>query len=630
MGWLDNLHCEKKIIERLIDLDGAKKFAQLYSRDLDLRGYLFLIEVNINAFINSSEFLIYNSDLFNMLTWGDPDQGRDEIRKILNENCQEVKFITDLESIRKKLSKLRYSKTIEEKELRVVFLELSKKINEIYNHYLINIQHVKSPDFNSLEKSHYINIVYNIINYIESDLGLGKNFEETEIKPLFVAGSHYHLMTSEARKNYHLQNPKNDEKVYAPSYALGLAWLYSLYVNEDKLIKKLIACKGWEELHHGGSRIIEFYDNQLKKEDKEDPFKDLFEEKQEFNSKTIINKSELRDIGELRIVLRDRELREIGEVHDGDYPTIRSLLKAIIRGLLEYSDEDNKLEIVELKIKGVDEEDIRYSYLVFLPVGGALWNASNWILFKDISTYSSCDFKESLHRLFQDNSDYIDFRSYFVTAKDFEKYRKRKDLNYMREIERLKQIESSQGLLLEFLSLYYSLSRNKEKIVDFGWHSDPSNKHHTDLDAYIITLDRGIIIQAKKSISIRDPNFYADIDEIESNEFDPLKELKVREDLESIKLFEHFKKTEEILKNRAKEKGVEIKKIDKILFVFEKDLKKWILDELIKELDKEKINFISFEDIEKDREIFDKDFIDKINFVFDRIFYPDNGENEFD
>ena len=171
------------------------------------------------------------------------------------------------------------------------------------------------------------------------------------------------------------------------------------------------------------------------------------------------------------------------------------------------------------------------------------------------------------------------------------------------------------------------MNKNKEELIDFGWHTDPSNKHHTDLDAYIITKDRGIIIQAKKSINIRDPNLEVDLEKVEDDNFNQIKELKIKEDLDDIKLFDHFKKAEQILRDRAKSKNIEIKSIEKILFIFEKDLEDWILKELIKELNKEGIKLISFEDVEKDKETFNKDFVDKVNFILDRIFYPDDQDD---
>ena len=630
MGWLDNLYCDRKILERLASLDHFKNFAiEKTGKVSDLRGYLFLVEITINSIINDTEFLI-DGDLYNILHWGEPDERREEVREILKGNNKEIVFIRELEKLRGELTKLRMN-NLNEEELGEVFDKILTKVNEVNDFYFKKIKYKVNPEGKTGENWHIVNNLFCIKNYVESSFDLIDEEGESEIRPLFIPGSHYTAMTSQTNKNYHLQNPKIKEDDYVPSYSLGLAWLYSQYISNDKLINNMINSKKWEEMHHNGARLNEFFEEDFKKKNQIKGWvPDIFKENYSNKSQKQIKKKTLDDIGELRLVLRDREVRTIEELHDGDYPVIRSIMEIIIHGLSFYSNTNNKMEIVELKTEYNGGEEVKYSYAIFLPVGNGLWNASEWLFFNEISVENSwetvCDFKERLYIIIKARKEKINLKSYTVRREDIIRYRKRHDIAFRRRLGEIEQMKTSEGLLVELLAFFYYLKNNKNKPDDFGWHVDPTNKNKTDLDAFFICDSNAEIIQAKKSLNISNPRIDAPMEEIEKEDFDPVKHLKFNEDLKEI--YEHFDKAEKILLDKAEKESKSLAVIKKKLFVFEKGFEDedWLLNELKKELSKKDIELIYFDEIEKDRAIFSKDLIDKINTAFDRIVFEDEEE----
>lgn len=634
MGWLDNLYCDKKIIERLADFDNFKNFVIEKTGGVpDLKGYLFLAEITINSIINDTEFLI-DGDLYNILHWGEPDERRDEVREILKGNNKEIVFIRELEELRGELAKLRMN-NINEDELKKAFNKILSKVNEVNDFYFKKIKYKINPKGKSGENWHIVNNLFCIKNYVESSFDLVDEEGESEIKPLFIPGSHYTAMTSQTSKNYHLQNPKTNEEVYVPSYSLGLAWLYSEYISNELLISNMIGSKKWEEMHHNGARLNEYFESEFKKKHNVEGWvPDIFKENYSCKTQKQIKKNTLDNIGELRVILRDREVRTIDELHEGDYTVVRSIMELLLHGLSFYSDSKNKMEIVELKTEYNNGEEIKYSYAIFLPVGGGLWNASEWLFFDEISVENSwektCYFKEKLYLIMKARKEKVNFKSYTIKKEDIIRYRKRHDIAFRRRLGEIEQMKTSEGLLVELFAFFYYLKKNKNKIDDFGWHVDPTNNNKTDLDAYFITDSNAEIIQAKKSLNITNPRLDAPMEEIEKEDFDPMKHLKFEEDLKEI--YEHFDKAEKILLDKAKNESKNINLIEKKLFVFEKGFEDegWLLKELKKELKKKGIELIYFEEVEKDREIFSKDLIDKINTAFDRIIFDSEEEEDLE
>ncbi len=610
MSWLDSLYLNKKILERLAEIDKVKKFIyELNSQELSLRGYIFLIEISINSFIHSTEFLFNSDEFYNLIHWGDIEEKREEMRKLLEEKSKEISFISKLEKIRKKFTSLRFASIIDESFLKNLLKELLLQTEEINSFYFSNLEFKENLKGKENARNKMASLVFSVLNYVESDFGLGKIPEEAKITPLFIAGSYYTIMPFNLRKNYHLQNKKISELEYVKGYSQGLTWIYGSLGVDKTLLKKLIDSKGWEDIHHSGARIIESYNK---------GYNSLNEDMYEIiNGKTEIRieNKEIKTIGELRYALRDRNIKTLEELHNGDYPVRRSLLRIFTEGLLLNSDEESKAEIIEFQTKRNDGEETRYSYALFLPVGTGIWNASQWILFDDISVENSwepkCYFRDFYLKRINSYHKIVNFKEYVVDEKCLIEYRKRKDTNYYRMLEDYKQLENSHSLLVELIGFFYFMKKEKN-IIDFGWHIDPTNKYETDLDAFFVTDTKKVIIQSKKSLKITNPLFELDSEIIEKEDFNLEEHLNLEEDCKEI-LF-HFKKAIELLPRKYSSQ-----KIEKKLFVFENYQEDWIKEKLKIYLKDKGIDLIYFDEIESEKEIFPKDLINKLNSAFDRI-----------
>jgi len=613
MSWLDSLYFNEKITKKLSDLEGAKNFASKFSDGkLSLEGYVFLIEISINSFIHSTEFLFEKENLFELTHWGDTEDKREELRKLLESTSKEILFISELEKIRKKLTALRFSGYIEENRLKKILEELNTKVDEVMDFYFSNLKYIEDSSGKSNEKSKLVGFIFSVLNYVESDFGLGKE-PTNKITPLFIPGSHYTIMPNNLYKNYHLQNKKIDEKIYVKGYSLGLGWIYCLSNLDEKLINNLVNSNSWEDMHHKGARIVD-----SKRGKDNSPLNSIFELKDKPYEVKKGNK-EINNIGELRYVLRDRRIRTLEELHSGDYPVRRLLLQTFTDGILFNSDKKNKAEIIEFQIKRNGGEETRYSYAIFFGVGNGLWDASQWILFDDISVENSwephCYFREHYLNIIKALDESVEFSEYIVDENLLLEYRKRKDHKYMISLDNYKQIENSNSLLVELIGLFYFM-KEEDNIIDFGWHIDPTEKYETDLDAFVVSDDQLTIIQSKQSFNVKDPTFDFNPDEDSEEDFDPEEKLDLENDISCKEILSHFDKAIKIVPEKYKNK-----KVQKKLFVFEDTLDDWLKKNVRNYLKDNAIELIYFDEIENKKEIFSKDLIDKINLAFDRIIF---------
>ena len=247
---------------------------------------------------------------------------------------------------------------------------------------------------------------------------------------------------------------------------------------------------------------------------------------------------------------------------------------------------EEKPEIIELKTKEKNG-NIWYSYAVFIFYGGALWNASYWILFKDLALEREDGYKSTgriiIENLLKDD-EYIVHR-HEINRKVFDKFLRESSVEYQKK-EKLKiMLKNSNSLLVELISLYYNLKFQKENIISFEWgvkvKDKEKSKDITDVDIIVYTKNEIIIIQAQT-------NLY--------------KEAK--------DLIEHFKKVEEFLREEEKEK-IKDKQIRRELFVFFED--EFNQEDKIKKLKENSINVIFFEEILKENpQLIEKDVYEKL------------------
>ena len=575
MSWLDSLYLQGRILRILLDRDEFKKFVtQKKIKKPFLKGYYYLIEVTINAFINSIEFLIKDEQVFDLIHYQNITLL--DIPKEVRNESKELQFIKKLEEIRNKISKIRkQEENLNEGE---IFKEFNKTIGEIYNYFLKD--KTKSNEKN--EDLYLLNELLNKQNYIKDDFDFDLNNKENEEPiPIYPACNYYNLGYGKIHSEYYLQNPeiKEHNQEYLKGYVLGLAFIYfSLKIVPKELIDKLINVNSWNELHHMGARI---YDSVLRDKNLDFIGNPLFEDTTEIFPRKVNKK--VIDEKDLKFLFRKRDVLLIEQLREG-YPTFTvPTFLSLVQGRKIF---EEKPEIIELKTKEKNG-NIWYSYAVFIFYGGALWNASYWILFKDLALEREDGYKSTgriiIENLLKDD-EYIVHR-HEINRKVFDKFLRESSVEYQKK-EKLKiMLKNSNSLLVELISLYYNLKFQKENIISFEWgvkvKDKEKSKDITDVDIIVYTKNEIIIIQAQT-------NLY--------------KEAK--------DLIEHFKKVEEFLREEEKEK-IKDKQIRRELFVFFED--EFNQEDKIKKLKENSINVIFFEEILKENpQLIEKDVYEKL------------------
>ena len=340
---------------------------------------------------------------------------------------------------------------------------------------------------------------------------------------------------------YLLQNPKikNKEKEYIYGFSLVLLYLYNFLIPNclDKYSENLLHSQKWKDIHKVGTKIF--------KEcvQKSDIFTKLFDMDlhRELDG---LKKGKIRNYNELRVVLRDRDVRVIENRFNGDYPNSEALFMHLFFGTIYmYMMGDiDKPEIIEFKQIGDDEGWVEYSYAIYIPVGGPLWDSSHWIIFDGLCVESDMEpvdfFKEEIHRYLKryEEKEMITFRKYEVSKELLQRYIKNKDYDYLLKRRTLNKLTTCKGLFSEFLAGYYFFKKeeNLKNVQSIDIHREIGD---TDIDVIIEKDDAMIIIQVKSSFDFDD---YEDV-------------------------IKHFRK---VMKNLKTTK----KKVEKVLFVMQDEL----------------------------------------------------------
>jgi len=547
MSWLDSLYFQGKILELLTkkeDFDNFlidKKISKKY-----LRGYLYLIEVTINALIECIESLIPNDNVYDLINY--QNITLKDIPKKYRDSSQELNFIRRLEKIRKEIAKLRNSgdNNINEK-----LNNLDKLVNEISN-YFLSEKRVKINNKNKEKENLYFIVeLTNKQNYIKTVLLK----DQQEPVPIYPVCNYYNLGYKKIHEEYNLQNPKIKKfnKEYIAGYCLGLAFLYNrLEVVPKHLINKLLTCRNWNDLHNIGSNI---YNKIIKNENLNIIGSSIYEDMKTSENRKL-QKLEI-DETDLKYLFRDRRIFII-EPKEKYYPNeFFPLFISLVFGIKSSS---GKPEVVELKVK--ENDKFWYSYAVFIYYGCLFANASYWVLFKDMAfeegNYKT-DEKKQIDNFFNKNN--LTFHKYSVDQKILEKYCSEHDPNYGINRKLKTMLKWSNSLLVELLALFYITKQFKEKIIDIEWEVDVKD---TEADLIVYFDKKVLIIQAQT-------NLYKSSEE----------------------LINHFEKVKEFLKKNKADK-IENKTIEKIAFTYFKDSCE---EKTIKKLEKNAIKLVSFEDL---------------------------------
>lgn len=558
MSWLDSLYFQGKILKILSNKEDFDKFVRRKNVSKNyLRGYLYLIEVTINSFINCIEFLIRDENVYDVIHY--QNIGLKNIPKKYRDSSKELISIKKLEDVRDNLSNIR------KKDLGGLNPELKKLsslIKEIFD-YFLSKKRTKINSENKKNESLYLIVeLTNKQNHMEADFDLFN--KKDELIPTYPACNYYNLGYSKIHSEYHFQNPiiKNYEREYIQGYVFGLAFVYSsIKIVPEDLIGKLVDCQSWMEIHKIGSKI---YDRLIRNKKIDFIGQPVYEELK-FLSISWLNKSKI-DYNDLRFLFRERKIFLIEPKEKGHPTETVPFFISLVSGRKNFDDSQ---EIIELKVKKSNEE-FWYSYAVFIPYGGALWNGSYWVLFKDIAFERGKDYKTDGRRLIEpylDNDGFI-VHKHEVSQRILDKYLSEFNPEYQKNKRLNIMLKDSNSLLVELMYLYYTLKHKKEKITDLEWGIDiiDNNKKTiiTEADLILYTDKQAIIVQAQT-------NLYKNIKE----------------------LISHFDNVEKFLKKDRKNK-IKNKEIKKEVFVFFNDEFKDSSE--IKKLENKSINTVFFED----------------------------------
>ena len=564
----DCFYYDSWIASKLCELSPVKKFLKEYEIDLEniYYGYLYLFELVITSLVNHIEDLIEDVNVSELIHWGDVSTENKDLIELIREHS-EIKFILSILVLRKRFSSLRFREIYDEKEI-ISQLNNSKETLDRLNEFLITKYKILKIDVGKeQERMLILNWILNKYNYIEAYFDFFAEDERDPI-PIWPGLPFFYLMPDNVRKNYHLQNPKikSKEENYLKGFSLTLLYLYKNLIPEqiNKFEKDILNVKNWTELHKLGSRIHD----EIVKDHK--IFLKLFNMTQK-PKKATLRKEKIENYEELRLVLRGRAVRVITDRFSGDYPNTQSLFLHALFGAIEMyrCNLRDKPEIIEFKQIYEDGNWIEYSYAIYIPVAGALWDASHWLVFNKLCVESSWEphdfFKmmiDSYVRIFKEEGK-LSFHRYEIKGDLLKRYIEKNDFEIRAKKHREEELKVCKGLLGEFLAGFYLIKKEKvASIIELDFHRDLKS---TDIDVVGETEYGIVIVQVKSNLTFNQD--------------------------EHKNILNHFNR---VLKNI----DIKGKKVKKILFILNDNIPEAEIDELWKDQEISKRGMIREQDIE--------------------------------
>jgi hypothetical protein len=488
------------ILKNLCDIKTFDEFISQKNNFLkdNYKGYLFLSELAIIHLINDLEGLIDDDNISELVQWGEVDVQENEIMQYIKKNVHPD--FTFLLSFRKFLSTLRYD------NFNIIFL--NKKLSELklnlekLNQEIIEIYKVKRKINNwSIEKKEILNKIVNRYNNVEFDFAFDEKISNKDITPIWLSHPISYLLSPEIMKNYYLQDPniKTYEGLYSKSCALSLLYLYSKLLSNNQLKKielKLLFAKNWIDINN--IREI-FYEGILKRNNSLGV--KIFNSEYINLSEKFLTNDEITKKSELKILLRGRDIYVINHRFDLDYNNTQNLFMHVLFGAvyLHKYKLRNKPELIEIKQKYNDDE-WGYTYALYSPVRGTIWDSSHWLFFYELIGESSIDpsfFKMQLEIFLKILKKDIIFHKYVLDKNLLKNFIASEDLLTRQKNIEAEKLKTFTGLLTEFLAAYYVL---KENGVNIDIHKDISS---TDIDVLFENNEKRVIFQVKTSLTFQ-------------------------------------------------------------------------------------------------------------------------------
>jgi hypothetical protein len=456
-------------------------------------GYAYFVEIVIINLLLNLEGLIEDEHLRDRIKWGDNTLEDQDVKKILS-NHSEGKYILELNSIRRDLSKIRNNDPFDEKKLDDSITQLREKLLVIDKQIQQNFSVKRINNNPNLERRLILFDVIANYNYIHHDVDF--NSESTIGEPLYPGNLTFYLMPKQQRQNYILCNDRlvSKKSEYLQGYRTCLEYLYSTIMpSKKKYFKKIFSgVNDWLELHNTYDTILSGL--HLEKMKNRQIFDMTFK-----SVKKTINKDTIENYDELTEVLRNRRTRFF-ENFDLD----ESILDHYFFGAIDKIERGakgknkTKLEIIQLFVRENDFSQLVY-YALFNPLPGMFSDGSHWLIFKDNGDYRSI-IGRVIKKYSESRSDIIDYHRYSTPDENLiEKYKSEHTYGIKKEIQKNEDLKSSRGLLSEFISLFYLIKQNRnEQIINIDFHKEIPG---TDIDVLLETQNRMIIGQVKPYLS---------------------------------------------------------------------------------------------------------------------------------
>jgi len=545
----DEFYSDTLLLRTLCNTDVFSYYAKNWNCKAEevYKGYLYLIELLIINIMGDIERIMryYDPNVWEILysEWLTQEEA-----KILAQKYPEFDYILRLNKIRKRLTKQRFSNWNRD-TLDQTFKEIDKIITNVYQLVSKRIHPQYLGDsMNRLKEV----VIYRTTHYCYVKMRLEPTEEGFILYPEYSGEIFASSLSGNFAKNYVFRNEKIAPflKDYLKGYLVGLYILYNKWIENQettmKISNRLKAIEDWEDLHKFGRYVIDSIIGDPNFGFKTKLFRTKISLEKQYPTlpcSTLLSKEAIDDKNELSIVFRKRPLRVIPE--DYFYPNNTVLFFYVLLGAIQMYKLRlrDKPELVEFKSKRSEKHE--YSYALYIPVGGTMWNSSEWVIFNSILREDDID-KRILDTLLEIHSDDICLTKYSIDHKLLEDYLQEKDPVYKDRKRLAEKVKSYKGLLGELLAIYLLHKSFGAVNLDFHLNLTKGGKDETDIDAIGETEDTIFLCQVKT--------------------YPPYEEKELKD------IVEHFLKlSNEALKSTSK-------RVQRILFVLHSEPKKEYID----------------------------------------------------
>lgn len=446
-----------------------------------LSGYVYFVEFCIAKFIERVEQAPYSAQIFEMVNWGRFDIGDKEIQ-YLKKTSRPFKFVYELNDYRSILSGWRHA-------LSMVPTEIDTKTVE-----------------NTLDKLEKLSL--EIDSEIEKLYRAKRKFEISDAAEKSMI-FHWFMVS------YVYEPPRlffsTISNATARSFIPEVQYLAGFKFSIEKIMNWLTDNKYVTDISNGLldldalEHIHGFYSKMHGTVFKGADFTSIFNiVEPKWESKTIFKGRKVDDLYQLNLIFRGREIKvinveEIGGIR-GNRDAIQRLLIDSIFGDIALGVP--KIEIIQFEefVKDGKDWDNYFSYALYLPMHGLIGDASTWLIFPRLDGTSNWEPYDEVNRNLRNTAEKwgkrISIRKYKIKPNLLQKYIDNEDLAAIWKKHTESRLNTSKGLLAEFLAYFYVWDRYHANLVEFHKEEDG-----TEVDVVAEDANSRYIIEVKNSLT---------------------------------------------------------------------------------------------------------------------------------